>query len=169
MISKYEHTQKGGVLFYTCLTSTLVMVVVFLAILCRILISEDTSYENTIAYWIVFLLSTLIPVFIWSSAMFYSLTVRIDHGSIQIVFGLWAFRKKYPLNQIRSCQTVRSGWMDNWGIRIYKNGWLYNIDGLDAVEIELDSGKIIAIGTDEPDELAEAIREAVGQMAKTAV
>jgi hypothetical protein len=136
------------------------MVVVFLAILCRILISEDTSYENTIAYWIVFLLSTLIPVFIWSSAMFYSLTVRIDHGSIQIVFGLWAFRKKYPLDQIRSCQTVRSGWMDNWGIRIYKNG---------SVEIELDSGKIIAIGTDEPDELAEAIREAVGQMAKTAV
>ena len=38
-------------------------------------------------------------------------------------------------------------------------GWMYNVSGLDAVEIELKGGGRFRIGTDEPDELVRAIRQ----------
>ena len=39
-----------------------------------------------------------------------------------------------------------------------RNGWLFNVSGLQAVEIFLRSGKKYRIGTDEPERLVEAIR-----------
>jgi hypothetical protein len=41
------------------------------------------------------------------------------------------------------------------------DGWLYNVAGLDAVEIETTEGDVIRIGTDEPDRLANALQETV--------
>jgi len=38
------------------------------------------------------------------------------------------------------------------------HGWLYNVSGLDAVEVTTKSGKKYRIGTDVPAELEQAIR-----------
>ncbi len=38
---------------------------------------------------------------------------------------------------------------------------LYNVSGFDAVEIKLRTGKKFRIGTDVPQELEEAIRQAI--------
>ena len=46
------------------------------------------------------------------------------------------------------------------GIRWWGHGWLYNVSGFKAVEIELASGKRLRIGTDEPERLAQAISAA---------
>jgi hypothetical protein len=35
--------------------------------------------------------------------------------------------------------------------------WVWNVSGLDAVELTLRSGRRFRIGTDEPEELAKAI------------
>ena len=54
-------------------------------------------------------------------------------------------------------------WWWGWGVRYYGQGWLYNVSGLDAVEIRLKSGKHIRIGTDEPEALVAEIRDHQGQ------
>ncbi len=161
MLPKYDHTQKAGRWFYVCLLFTQTLIAVLIVMLfCSS--STQMSPEDEQELWIGYLsLGITLPLMIWSTAIFYNLNVRIDNEFIHIIFGLWAFRKKYPLNRIRNCQVVRSSWIHGWGIRFYKNGWLYNIAGLDAVEIELDSGKKIAIGTDEPGKLAEAIQQVI--------
>jgi hypothetical protein len=48
-----------------------------------------------------------------------------------------------------------------WGIHYYGKGWLYNVAGLDAVEIRLTSGRRLRIGTDEPEVPCEAISRAI--------
>ena len=45
---------------------------------------------------------------------------------------------------------------------VIRNGWLYNVSGFDAVELELASGKLCRIGTDEPGRLLHAIEQAAG-------
>jgi len=54
---------------------------------------------------------------------------------------------------------VKNPWYYGWGIRFTPHGWLYNVSGLHAVEIELKNGKKYRIGTDVPENLEKAIRE----------
>jgi hypothetical protein len=45
------------------------------------------------------------------------------------------------------------------GIRMTPSGWLYNVSGLSAIELSFKNRKTrIRIGTDKPDEIAEAVR-----------
>jgi hypothetical protein len=57
------------------------------------------------------------------------------------------------LGDITDIRQVRNKWYYGWGIRKIPGGWMYNVWGLDAVELELQSGKKFRIGTDEPTEL----------------
>ncbi|MEN8127613.1 MAG: hypothetical protein ABFR90_07380 [Planctomycetota bacterium] len=159
---KYEHTQKGGIWFYVCLMFTAVPAVVLCIILFQLPDLDDMSREDKICLTIgCFSVGISIPALMWATAMLSGLTVRIDNEFIHIRFGQGVFRKKYPLNRIRSCQPIRTKWIHGWGIHMYKNGWIYNINGFDAVEAELDSGRKIAIGTDEPEKLTQAIEGAI--------
>ena len=42
------------------------------------------------------------------------------------------------------------------------DGWLYNVSGLDAVEIETSDGDVIRLGTDEPNQLSSVLVERAG-------
>jgi len=53
---------------------------------------------------------------------------------------------------------VRNQWWWGWGIRLIPGGWLYNVSGLDAVELKMKNGRIFRIGTDEAQRLAEFIQ-----------
>ena len=44
-------------------------------------------------------------------------------------------------------------------MRKIRNGWMYNVWGLDAVQLELQSGKSFRIGTDDPDGLVAALND----------
>jgi len=61
--------------------------------------------------------------------------------------------------EIEDATPVRNHWFYGWGIRLTPHGWLYNVSGLGAVEIVLSSGKHYRIGTDRPEELAQAIQQ----------
>ena len=52
---------------------------------------------------------------------------------------------------------VRNSWIQGWGVRKVTRGWMYNVWGLDAVEIELNSDEVFRIGTDDADALQAAI------------
>ena len=95
--------------------------------------------------------------------LFYALTVEIDAEQLRFWFGLGVIRKQIPIHQIVSCKPVRNFWLCGWGIRWWGHGWLYNVSGFKAVELELASGKRLRIGTDEPERLSTAIEESMHQ------
>ncbi len=97
-------------------------------------------------------------VIIISCALFCSLTVEIKESFLDITFGIGLIKKKFKIEDIMSANAVKNKWYYGWGIRLIRNGWLYNVSGLDAVEIKMKNGKIYRIGTDEPEKLLEAIR-----------
>ena len=83
--------------------------------------------------------------------LFSSLTVEIDSEHLRIHFGIGLIRERFLLDQIETCRPVRNSWLHGWGIRLTSHGWLYNVSGLDAVELKMKNGKTCRIGTDEPE------------------
>ena len=93
--------------------------------------------------------------------LFGTLTVAVEDGWVACRFGPGLVRKRWPLADIREASVVRNPWYYGWGIHWTSHGWLYNVSGLGAVEIVLASGKKARIGSDEPEKLAEAIRQSI--------
>lgn len=102
--------------------------------------------------------SVVLTLLIAVAVLFCTLTVRIDGGLVECRYGPGLICKYIPLATIRGVRPVRTEWYQGWGIRLTSDGWLFNVSGLDAVEVELSDGKRIRIGTDEPQTLAAAIR-----------
>lgn len=151
MSNRYRHTQKGGFWFYFA---------IFIFSLVIVLLLIDAAHRQLqdsekVAIALVPLLGAVVIL------MMSGLTVTIDDPLIRIRFGPGVFWKTYPMADIAGCRQVRNGWWWGWGIRWYMRGWLYNIDGLDAVEISFKNGKKVRIGTDEPETLTAAINDAI--------
>ena len=102
------------------------------------------------------LLASSAIVFVCAT-LFDSLTVRVSHDLVEISFGIGIIRKQFDVGNIRRASVVKNKWYYGWGIRLTPHGWLYNVSGLDAVEILMDNGKQYRIGTDQPNELHNAI------------
>jgi len=91
--------------------------------------------------------------------VFRSLTVEITDDELRWHFGpgLWSY--SLALDEIDSVAIVRNHWWNGFGIRVAPGFRLYNVSGLDAVELHLKSGEIRRIGTDDPQGLAAAIEQ----------
>ena len=94
-------------------------------------------------------------------ALFSRLTVRVDHEALTLHFGIGLVHRRFPLAGVADVQVVRSRWWHGWGIHWFGNGWLYNVSGLDAVQLSYGDGRAVRVGTDEPQQLLGAIREAL--------
>lgn len=101
----------------------------------------------------------VIPVLALVFLLFINLTVTVDSEVVRLSFGIGLIRKKFPLAEIKSVKPVRNSWWYGWGIRWTPHGWLFNVSGLDAVELELKNGRCYRIGTDQPGQLAGAIQD----------
>lgn len=90
--------------------------------------------------------------------LFSSLTVEVSEGELRWYFGpgLWSYR--LPLAEIRDVGIVRNRWWNGWGIRMAPGFRLYNVSGLDAVELRVGPNDIRRIGTDDPQGLAQALK-----------
>ena len=93
--------------------------------------------------------------------LFWSLTVEVTQSDVVLKFGFGLIRKRFPLSSIVSARAVRNKWYFGWGIRLLPKGWLYNVSGLDAVEIETKDASVHRLGTDQPSELLRAIKDAL--------
>ncbi|MBN2431875.1 MAG: hypothetical protein JXQ27_10380 [Acidobacteria bacterium] len=100
----------------------------------------------------------------FSLLLFYDLSVVIRDRALTVFFGVGLIRKRFHLNEILSARAVRNPWYYGWGIRLTPYGWMFNVSGLGAVELELRSGRRFRIGTDEPDRLVAAIRQATASI-----
>ena len=98
-----------------------------------------------------------IAVFLFAFSLFYCLTISIDDRTLRFWFGIGLIRKKIMIKDIESASQVRNHWYHGFGIHYIGGRWLYNIAGFDAVELRLKNGKIIRLGTDQPEALLRAI------------
>jgi hypothetical protein len=93
--------------------------------------------------------------------LFPTLTAVVLRDRLQCFFGIGLIRREIALRDIAAVSVVRNPWIYGWGLRLIPGGWLWNVSGLDAVELRLHSGKLFRIGTDEPDVLRDAIATAL--------
>ena len=71
----------------------------------------------------------------------------------------WADQPTHCPESDHEREEVTTHWIYGWGIRWIPGGWLWNVSGLDGVELALVSGRRFRIGTDEPEQLAGRFRK----------
>jgi hypothetical protein len=139
----YQHTQVGPPMIAALVTMVVAAFVTMVA---------APSPAGTLTAAIV-LLGALVM------ATFVSLTVEIQGGTLSCHFGPGFIKKRIPLADIESATAVKNPWFVGWGIRWYPGRcWVWNVSGLQAVELTMKNGRRFRIGTDEPDALVQAIR-----------
>ncbi|HVF49454.1 MAG TPA: DUF6141 family protein [Pyrinomonadaceae bacterium] len=101
----------------------------------------------------------LAVIMLWIYLMRLVTEVRDDALHVHFVL-LWR-RKAIPYQSIRSVEARTynpiaeyGGWGIRWGAR----GWAYNVSGNRGVQLQLDGGKELLVGSGRADELAEAIK-----------
>ena len=139
MIKQYKHTQIGYFL----------LIVYSIAVL-------FVGHLNIMTNFNPFALASLIIVLI-ALGIFTRLTVTVDDQIIKVQFGLRVIRKAFRLNEIEAYRVVKNPWYYGWGIRFTPRGWLFNVSGFSAIELQMKNGKTYRIGTDDPDNLAAAL------------
>jgi hypothetical protein len=140
-VTRYEHTQFGHVIIWS--------------LLAIILVASGGLIGHRAPPVIV---STILLVCL---VLFYRLKISIEDDTLSASFGLGVIRKTIRLAEIASCEPIRIRWWYGWGIHLTPRGWLYNVSGFDAVAITLHDGKKLALGTDDPNGLATAIRNSI--------
>lgn len=91
------------------------------------------------------------------------LTVSVRPSEIDIRFRPLT-RRRIPHSAVRSCEArdyrpIRE--YGGWGVRRgWRGGWAYNVRGNRGVQLELEDGSSILIGSQRADDLAAAIRSA---------
>lgn len=140
----YRHTQRGTLILVTCLAVAALGIA--------------TSWQS--GHWSAALI--VLAVMIVMATLFSSLTVEVTNDDLRWHFGpgLWSYR--LPLDQIDDVAIVRNQWWNGWGIRMRPGFRLYNVSGLDAVELRVTSNDIRRIGTDDPEGLVKVLRERCG-------
>jgi hypothetical protein len=141
----YEHRQFGAVMMAILLIPILGLCIPFLV----------TSQASMLPGLIVPLGFMLIIAF-----MFGSLTVKVDAEQVLLFFGPGFPSRSFPLEQIDEVRVVRNELWMGLGIHFIRGGTIYNVSGLDGVELSLRDGRLARIGTDEPVALARAIEDA---------
>jgi hypothetical protein len=93
--------------------------------------------------------------------LFPTLTAIVQGDRIRCLFGIGLIRREILVSEIVAISVVRNPWSYGWGLRLIPGGWLWNVSGFDAVELQLKTGRVFRIGTDEPVELRAAITKAL--------
>lgn len=93
--------------------------------------------------------------------VFGRLTVEVEHSHLRASFGWGWPSKRLDFSTASAARIVRNRWWYGFGIRLIPHGWMWNVWGLDAVEFDLDTGKVLRIGTDQPHELLAAVTRTV--------
>ena len=139
MSESYRHRQSG--------TATLLICLVTAAFV-------GVALGSRGVLWPALLAIALLIVMAW---LFSSLTIIVEPGELSWYFGPGLWRYRIARSTIQSAAIVQNHWWNGFGIRM-RPGWrLYNVSGVDAVELRLQSGDVIRLGTDDPRGLEAAL------------
>ncbi|ABC45906.1 hypothetical protein GGQ02_002688 [Salinibacter ruber] len=140
---RYKHTQVGYVTGGLTLAALPLLYYAFMV--------EDGEL-GLLAY-------TMLGGFGVLAVLFSSLTVTVTDQELVFYFGPGFWTRRFALNDIVSAEVVRNSALHGWGIRYTRHGWLYNVSGLRAVQLNIRGEGQIRIGTDEPEALKQALDE----------
>ena len=157
---KYNHLQIGKVAIAFVILSAIVSVI---AVMAKDFSIYTPDWMDT-ANWDAWGIAIIVTVYLTIINMC-MLRIQVDHKILRWYFGVGFPGKKISLETIETVNVVRNKWWYGWGIRkLVSGGWLYNVNGLDAVEVKTDEGKIVRLGTDEPKQLARALKNQVDKL-----
>jgi len=118
---------------------------------------DDESQSLTLMFTII-----VYSVFIIILLLFYKLKITLSDKFLRLSFGIGLIRKKILLSEVAGVNIVRTKWYNGWGIKMIKNGWLYNIQGLSAIELSFNNKKsIVQIGIKSNSTLEREIRRKI--------
>lgn len=137
----YSHTQTGKFLIAILLIPALIM----------------AFTELIRGHFIIPLLWGTLLV---AALFFAQMGVTVDNREVRVTFCFGLFVKHIDITRIRSCKVVQPKWYHGIGIHFLgKNTSLYNVSYNKAVEVTLYSGYKIQIGSNDSENLAEAINK----------
>jgi hypothetical protein len=140
---RYTHTQIGWLVLIVVFGAATVMFIVFLL----------TGIRG---------LPLAVPAIFTVLAMLFGwLKVTVDDRRITARFGPGLVFKRFDVHEVASAEAVRNSPWWGWGIKLTKHGWLFNVSGLDAVELTMRNGRRYRIGTDDPRGLTRAVQRLV--------
>jgi hypothetical protein len=131
---------------------------VFAVLILAYALPQKTGTADVLAILFVSLLEIVLLAFFWSVAMITEL--RADGIYVQ-ARPIARLRRRIGYEEIKSCapRTYSPiGEYGGWGIRFSRNGKAYNISGNRGVQLELNSGEKLLIGSQKADELAAKIQ-----------
>jgi hypothetical protein len=142
MSMHYEHTQRGTLMIVTLVIGAIVCVAI--------------AYGNAgPSRGLAAALALGLVILAW---LFSSLTVNVNDNQLSWYFGPGAWTYRMARGDIAAVNIVRNSWTNGFGIRMGSGFRLYNVSGLDAVELKLKNGEVRRIGTDDPAGLAAALQ-----------
>lgn len=131
-------------------------VAILLPVLFFLIFMFINSAGNRYPETTIFLIMVLI--FLLALLIFYQLTIIVDSTALSFKLGIGLIGKSYKISDIKSCRPVRNSPFLGFGIKMLSNGWLYNVSGLKAIELQFYSKhSIVRIGTNCPVEISEVI------------
>ncbi|MDH4171684.1 MAG: hypothetical protein OEW42_19040 [Acidimicrobiia bacterium] len=96
---------------------------------------------------------------------FSRLTTTVTPDTVTAAFRFGRPRRVIPVTAVLAVRVRRNSWWLGWGLRKVPKGWMYNLWGVGAVELQLDSGAVFRTGSAHPEELEAAIgAELLGPM-----
>ena len=146
--SSYHHTQRGPWFLLVYAISTLALIAAFVV-------------RDNVAIAISFVFSAFALSVV--AACFHHLTVSDEGDCLLIKFGpLPLFQRRVRYGDIQNVVASQTALLYGWGIHLIPfKGWVWNIWGWDCVVIEFRSGRKLWLGTDEPTELCEFLKEKI--------
>lgn len=141
MHKRYHHTQIGYLILVALGAGLLFMI--------GLILTNDFEWMTLV----------VLLVLVVCLVIFATLTVEIDEEALIIRFGPGLIQKRFRQADIISCRVVKNPWYYGWGIHLTPSGWLYNVSGFWAVELQMKNGKKYRIGTDDPEGLVQAIED----------
>ncbi len=138
-MEQYRHTQIGYVILFSLGAAALFLLYMLMV--------------NGF-HWVALLVLLTLGIAAWLSG---SMTVSVDEDCLTVGWGLGAMRKRIRVDEIETWRVVKNPWYYGWGIKIIPRGWLFNVSGFWAVELNMKNGRCYRCGTDEPQELVKAL------------
>lgn len=87
------------------------------------------------------------------------LTIRITPDDLAWSFGFFSRPSwRVPLSEIAHVELAHSRWIEGWGIKLTREGWLYNAHGFGAVRITKRDGTSFRLGSADPQRLASFLQ-----------
>jgi hypothetical protein len=149
-----KRTQFGWVIVSGMLITLLLIV--------GITLSQIPNFRQLPPMFFIIMVISAVTLII-GALLFYNLTIEVDREYIRFKMGIGLIRRKYKLSDISYCKPLEKMFVCGWGIRLLLKGTLYNVSGFKAIELGFkNKTRIVRIGTDVPQEIAEYVNKLMG-------